>query len=106
MSCYRVIMFDNNHQTIDTVEEYDIVSNTWRILDWKLPWAMSKFAAWFDPFDKTFHVAFGDIAASVHTMSLSNIYYKRQFDSPIYDQSCWTIISTCPVSPSQFEYCL
>jgi hypothetical protein len=92
----------HNHKIIDIIEEYDVVSNTCKIVTWKLPYPMIAFAAWFDSSTKTLHVAFGEII-KLSANRLSNMYFTRQLDN---DHTRWTLVSTCSSLPARFGYCM
>jgi hypothetical protein len=96
----------------DTVEEYNIVTNTWLTLDWKLPRGMSEFAAWFDDFNQMLHVAFGDEKSNYHYVRSLKRYINKNVDNkidvlhePINNDAGWTLIPHSSRYQTNFGYC-
>jgi hypothetical protein len=85
------------------VEEYNAVTDTWRTLDWTLPYDFDRWAtlaAWYDRYNKTLHVAFGLLNVSPH--------YVRRLDDTSnnkYDGNGWTKMPSYPYNPCTFAYC-
>lgn len=85
---------------LDIVEEYNIITNSWKTLTWKLPYAMSCFAAWYESFSKTLHVAFGD------RVFKSPIHKRMMDDNENPDKvNGWTMTKDSLWSPIKFGSC-
>jgi hypothetical protein len=79
----------NGATVIDTVDEYHVISNTWRRLNWTLPLSSrSDLVSWYNSQNKLLYVAFGYISDATSQFK-GNVYARRMTDD---DSSEWMVV--------------
>jgi N-acetylneuraminic acid mutarotase len=104
-----------DHRENSTVEEYNIVTNTWRTMDWELPDVMSGFAAWYDEFNQILHVAFGNEESNYHYVRSLKSYVNNNNNIDVKsnvvindnttNNDKWTLIPHSSRYQTNFGYC-